>query len=243
MDKRVCIITGSSRGIGRGCALLFAKMGYSIVLNYSTNEPEELLKDLKTMEASFIAIKGDVSLEEDAKRIVDETVAAFGQVDVLINNAGITKDNLMLRMKTEDFRKVIDVNLVGTFNMTKAASSVMMKKRTGRIINISSVVGLRGNAGQVNYASSKAGIIGLTKSVAKELAKRNITCNAIAPGFIETDMTGALTEKIRERILQDIPLGTLGQVEDVANLALFLGSDESSYITGQVIAVDGGMSM
>lgn len=243
MDKRVCIITGSSRGIGRGCALLFAKMGYSIVLNYSTNEPEELLKDLKTMEASFIAIKGDVSLEEDAKRIVDETVAAFGQVDVLINNAGITKDNLMLRMKTEDFRKVIDVNLVGTFNMTKAASSVMMKKRTGRIINISSVVGLRGNAGQVNYASSKAGVIGLTKSVAKELAKRNITCNAIAPGFIETDMTGALTEKIRERILQDIPLGTLGQVEDVANLALFLGSDESSYITGQVIAVDGGMSM
>jgi len=243
MDKRVCIITGSSRGIGRGCALLFAKMGYSIVLNYSTNEPEELLKELKKMEASFIAIKGDVSLEEDAKRIVDETVAAFGQVDVLINNAGITKDNLMLRMKTEDFRKVIDVNLVGTFNMTKAASYVMMKKRTGRIINISSVVGLRGNAGQVNYASSKAGVIGLTKSVAKELAKRNITCNAIAPGFIETDMTGALTEKIRERILQDIPLGTLGQVEDVANLALFLGSDESSYITGQVIAVDGGMSM
>jgi 3-oxoacyl-[acyl-carrier protein] reductase len=195
------------------------------------------------MNASFISLKGDISNEEDAVMLVEETVKAFGKVDVLINNAGITKDNLMLRMKTEDFKKVIDVNLVGTFNMTKAASAVMMKKRVGRIINISSVVGLRGNAGQVNYASSKAGVIGLTKSVAKELAKRNITCNAIAPGFIETDMTGALSDKVKENILSGIPLGTLGQVEDIANLAYFLASDESKYITGQVIAVDGGMSM
>ena len=243
MDKKTCIITGSSRGIGRGCAILFAKNGYNIVVNYSSNEPAELLKELKEMNASFISLKGDISNEVDAVMLVEETVKAFGKVDVLINNAGITKDNLMLRMKTEDFKKVIDVNLVGTFNMTKAASAVMMKKRVGRIINISSVVGLRGNAGQVNYASSKAGVIGLTKSVAKELAKRNITCNAIAPGFIETDMTGALSDKVKENILSDIPLGTLGQVEDIANLAYFLASDESKYITGQVIAVDGGMSM
>lgn len=243
MDKKTCIITGSSRGIGRGCAILFAKNGYNVVVNYSSNEPAELLKELTEMNASFISLKGDISNEVDAVMIVEETVKAFGKVDVLINNAGITKDNLMLRMKTEDFKKVIDVNLVGTFNMTKAASAVMMKKRVGRIINISSVVGLRGNAGQVNYASSKAGVIGLTKSVAKELAKRNITCNAIAPGFIETDMTGALSDKVKENILSDIPLGTLGQVEDIANLAYFLASDESKYITGQVIAVDGGMSM
>ncbi len=243
MDKKTCIITGSSRGIGRGCAILFAKNGYNVVVNYSSNEPTELIKELTEMNASFISLKGDISNEADAVMLVEETVKAFGKVDVLINNAGITKDNLMLRMKTEDFKKVIDVNLVGTFNMTKAASAVMMKKRTGRIINISSVVGLRGNAGQVNYASSKAGVIGLTKSVAKELAKRNITCNAIAPGFIETDMTGALSDKIKESILSDIPLGTLGQVEDIANLAYFLASDESKYITGQVIAVDGGMSM
>lgn len=243
MDKKTCIITGSSRGIGRGCAILFAKNGYNVVVNYSSNEPTELLNELTEMNASFISIKGDISNEVDAVMLVEETVKAFGKVDVLINNAGITKDNLMLRMKTEDFKKVIDVNLVGTFNMTKAASAVMMKKRVGRIINISSVVGLRGNAGQVNYASSKAGVIGLTKSVAKELAKRNITCNAIAPGFIETDMTGALSDKVKENILSDIPLGTLGQVEDIANLAYFLASDESKYITGQVIAVDGGMSM
>lgn len=243
MDKKTCIITGSSRGIGRGCAILFAKNGYNVVVNYSSNEPTELIEELTGMNASFISLKGDISNEEDAVMLVEETVKAFGKVDVLINNAGITKDNLMLRMKTEDFKKVIDINLVGTFNMTKAASAVMMKKRVGRIINISSVVGLRGNAGQVNYASSKAGVIGLTKSVAKELAKRNITCNAIAPGFIETDMTGALSDKIKENILSDIPLGTLGQVEDIANLAYFLASDESKYITGQVIAVDGGMSM
>ena len=243
MENKTCIITGSSRGIGAGCALHFAERGYNVVINYSSREPEELLKKLESMEASYISVKGDVSKEEDADRIVKETVEAFGGIDVLINNAGITRDNLMLRMKADDFRSVLDVNLVGTFNMTKAAGAVMMKKRKGSIINISSVVGLRGNAGQVNYAASKAGIIGLTKSVAKELAKRNVTCNAIAPGFIETDMTDVLSDKIKERILMDIPKGTLGQTEDIANLAYFLAGEESHYITGQVIAVDGGMSM
>jgi len=243
MGNKTAIITGSSRGIGAGCALYFAQRGWNVVLNYSRNEPSELLGRLKELDASYICVKGDVSVPEDAERIVKEAVAAFENIDVLINNAGITKDNLMLRMKAEDFTKVIDVNLTGSFLMTKYASAVMMKKRFGRIINISSVVGLRGNAGQVNYSASKAGIIGLTKSVAKELAKRNVTCNAIAPGFIETEMTDVLSEKVKETILKEIPSGKLGNTEDIAQLAYFLASEESGYITGQVIAVDGGMSM
>jgi len=243
MGNKTAIITGSSRGIGAGCALYFAKRGWNVVLNYSRNEPSELLGTLKEMNASYICVKGDVSVPEDAERIVKEAVAAFENIDVLINNAGITKDNLMLRMKAEDFTKVIDVNLTGSFLMTKYASAVMMKKRFGRIINISSVVGLRGNAGQVNYSASKAGIIGLTKSVAKELAKRNVTCNAIAPGFIETEMTDVLSDKVKETILKEIPSGKLGSTEDIAQLAYFLASEDSGYITGQVIAVDGGMSM
>ncbi|HSL86941.1 MAG TPA: 3-oxoacyl-[acyl-carrier-protein] reductase [Bacteroidales bacterium] len=243
MENKTAIITGSSRGIGAGCALYFAQRGWNVVLNYSRNEPSELLSRLKEMNASYICVKGDVSVPEDAERIVKEAVAAFENIDVLINNAGITKDNLMLRMKAEDFTKVIDVNLTGSFLMTKYASAVMMKKRFGRIINISSVVGLRGNAGQVNYSASKAGIIGLTKSVAKELAKRNVTCNAIAPGFIETEMTDVLSDKVKESILKEIPSGKLGNTEDIAQLAYFLASEESGYITGQVIAVDGGMSM
>lgn len=243
MENKTAIITGSSRGIGAGCALYFAQRGWNVVVNYSRNEPTELLSRLKEMNASYICVKGDVSVPEDAERIVKEAVAAFESIEVLINNAGITKDNLMLRMKAEDFTKVIDVNLTGSFLMTKYASAVMMKKRFGRIINISSVVGLRGNAGQVNYSASKAGIIGLTKSVAKELAKRNVTCNAIAPGFIETEMTDVLSDRVKETILKEIPSGKLGNTEDIAQLAYFLASEESGYITGQVIAVDGGMSM
>jgi len=243
MENKTAIITGSSRGIGAGCALYFAQRGWNVVVNYSRNEPTELLSRLKEINASYICVKGDVSVPEDAERIVKEAVAAFESIEVLINNAGITKDNLMLRMKAEDFTKVIDVNLTGSFLMTKYASAVMMKKRFGRIINISSVVGLRGNAGQVNYSASKAGIIGLTKSVAKELAKRNVTCNAIAPGFIETEMTDVLSDKVKETILKEIPSGKLGNTEDIAQLAYFLASEESGYITGQVIAVDGGMSM
>ena len=243
MENKTAIITGSSRGIGAGCALYFAQRGWNVVVNYSRNEPTELLSRLKEINASYICVKGDVSVPEDAEIIVKEAVAAFESIEVLINNAGITKDNLMLRMKAEDFTKVIDVNLTGSFLMTKYASAVMMKKRFGRIINISSVVGLRGNAGQVNYSASKAGIIGLTKSVAKELAKRNVTCNAIAPGFIETEMTDVLSDKVKETILKEIPSGKLGNTEDIAQLAYFLASEESGYITGQVIAVDGGMSM
>ena len=243
MENKTAIITGSSRGIGAGCALYFAQRGWNVVVNYSRNEPSELLSRLKELNATYICVKGDVSVPEDAERIVKEAVAAFESIEVLINNAGITKDNLMLRMKAEDFTKVIDVNLTGSFLMTKYASAVMMKKRFGRIINISSVVGLRGNAGQVNYSASKAGIIGLTKSVAKELAKRNVTCNAIAPGFIETEMTDVLSDKVKETILKEIPSGKLGNTEDIAQLAYFLASEESGYITGQVIAVDGGMSM
>ena len=243
MENKTAIITGSSRGIGAGCALYFAQRGWNVVVNYSRNEPTDLLSRLKEINASYICVKGDVSVPEDAERIVKEAVAAFESIEVLINNAGITKDNLMLRMKAEDFTKVIDVNLTGSFLMTKYASAVMMKKRFGRIINISSVVGLRGNAGQVNYSASKAGIIGLTKSVAKELAKRNVTCNAIAPGFIETEMTDVLSDKVKETILKEIPSGKLGNTEDIAQLAYFLASEESGYITGQVIAVDGGMSM
>ena len=243
MENKTAIITGSSRGIGAGCALYFAQRGWNVVVNYSRNEPTELLNRLKEMNPSYICVKGDVSVPEDAERIVKEAVAAFESIEVLINNAGITKDNLMLRMKAEDFTKVIDVNLTGSFLMTKYVSAVMMKKRFGRIINISSVVGLRGNAGQVNYSASKAGIIGLTKSVAKELAKRNVTCNAIAPGFIETEMTDVLSDKVKETILKEIPSGKLGNTEDIAQLAYFLASEESGYITGQVIAVDGGMSM
>lgn len=243
MSNKTCLITGSSRGIGAGCALLFARNGYNVVVNYTSREPQDLVAQLEEMGASYLVVKGDVSKPEDAQHLVDATVETFGSLDVLVNNAGITKDNLMLRMKAEDFSQVLDVNLLGTFNMTKAASAVMMKKRQGSIINISSVVGLRGNAGQVNYAASKAGIIGLTKSVAKELAKRSITCNAIAPGFIETEMTDVLSDKVKERILQDIPMGILGKTQDIAQLALFLASEGSRYITGQIIAVDGGMSM
>ncbi|MBR0575294.1 3-oxoacyl-[acyl-carrier-protein] reductase [Proteiniclasticum sp. BAD-10] len=243
MSNKTCLITGSSRGIGAGCALLFARNGYNVVVNYTSREPQDLVAQLEEMGASYLVVKGDVSKPEDAQHLVDAAVETFGSLDVLVNNAGITKDNLMLRMKAEDFSQVLDVNLLGTFNMTKAASAVMMKKRQGSIINISSVVGLRGNAGQVNYAASKAGIIGLTKSVAKELAKRSITCNAIAPGFIETEMTDVLSDKVKERILQDIPMGTLGKTQDIAQLALFLASEGSRYITGQIIAVDGGMSM
>jgi 3-oxoacyl-[acyl-carrier protein] reductase len=243
MDKMTAIITGSGRGIGAECALAFAKEGYNVVVNYTSREPLELIEKLSSMDASFIAVKGDVSVEEDAKAIVKKTLEAFGTVSVLVNNAGIAKDGLLLRMKTEDFRKVLDVNLTGTFNMIREVSGTMVKKRYGRIINISSVVGIMGNAGQANYASSKAGVIGLTKSVARELARRGITCNAVAPGYVATDMTGVLTDDQKAAISESIPLKELGKTEDIANAVLFLAKRESSYITGQVLAVDGGMSM
>lgn len=243
MTKKTCIITGSGRGIGKACALHFAKKGYNVVVNYVSREPHELVEELTAMDASFLLVKGDISKESDAKDLVKKTLEAFGEVHVLINNAGITRDGLLMRMKEEDFMSVLEVNLLGAFQMSKEVVPHMMKKRQGRIINISSVVGIHGNAGQSNYAASKAGLIGFTLSLSKELGKRNITCNAIAPGFIETEMTDVLSDKVKEALYDRISLGHLGKPEDVANLAYFLASDESAYITGQVIKVDGGMSL
>jgi len=243
--SKVAFITGATRGIGRAIALELAKEGYNIALNYRTeNEAlESLKKEISDMGVECYPVQGDVSKAEDAERMTKEIIEHFEQIDVLVNNAGITKDNLILRMKEEEFTDVINVNLVGTFNITKNVIKYMTKKRYGKIINLSSVVGISGNAGQSNYAASKAGIIGFTKSIAKELASRNITANAVAPGFIQTDMTNVLKDEIKEAIEGTIPLKRLGTAEDVAKVVKFLASDESSYITGQVINVDGGMLM
>ena len=241
--NKVALITGSSRGIGKQIAIKFAKNGYNIVVNYinKNEEVEKTIEELKQFGIEVLEAQGDISNYEQSEKIVNSTIEKFGQIDVLVNNAGITKDMLIMRMKKEDFTKVIDVNLVGTFNITKNVIPHMMKKRTGRIINISSVVGISGNAGQCNYAASKAGIIGFTKSLAKELASRNILVNAVAPGFIETNMTDVLQKNVKEEIKKQIPLKRIGKAEDVANAVYFLTSEESSYITGQVLQVDGGM--
>lgn len=243
--SKVAFITGATRGIGRAIALELAKEGYNIALNYRTeNEAlESLKKEISDMGVECYPVQGDVLKAEDSERMTKEIIEHFEQIDVLVNNAGITKDNLILRMKEEEFIDVINVNLVGTFNITKNVIKYMTKKRYGKIINLSSVVGISGNAGQSNYAASKAGIIGFTKSIAKELASRNITANAVAPGFIQTDMTNVLKDEIKEAIEGTIPLKRLGTAEDVAKVVKFLASDESSYITGQVINVDGGMLM
>lgn len=243
--SKVAFITGATRGIGRAIALELAKEGYNIALNYRTeNEAlETLKKEISELGVECYPVQGDVSKAEDSERMTKEIIEHFEQIDVLVNNAGITKDNLILRMKEEEFTDVINVNLVGTFNITKNVIKYMTKKRYGKIINLSSVVGISGNAGQSNYAASKAGIIGFTKSIAKELASRNITANAVAPGFIQTDMTNVLKDEIKEAIEGTIPLKRLGTAEDVAKVVKFLASDESSYITGQVINVDGGMLM
>ena len=243
--EKVALITGATRGIGRKIALTLSKEVYNIALNYRTanDELEEVKKEIEKYNVKVLAVQGDVSNYEDCERFVKETIDKFGRIDVLVNNAGITKDMLLARMKEEDFKQVIDVNLVGTFNVTKNVISYMMKARSGRIINLSSVVGISGNAGQSNYAASKAGIIGFTKSLAKEVASRNILVNAIAPGFIETSMTDVLKDEVKEEIAKAIPLKRMGTAEDVANLVKFLASSDSSYITGQVINVDGGMLM
>ena len=246
MDKKVALITGGSRGIGKKIAEKFARNGYNIVINYVSEKADvnKLESDLsQNGKVEVLCIKCDVTDFNSCQEMVKKAVDKFGKIDVLINNAGITKDNLLMRMKEEDFDKVINVNLKGTFNMTKNVISYMMKKRSGRIVNISSVVGVSGNSGQANYAASKAGIIGFTKSVAKELASRNILANAVAPGFIETDMTDVLSESVKESIYSQIPLKKMGKPEEVANAVYFLGSDENTYITGQVLNVDGGMIM
>lgn len=241
----VALVTGGTRGIGRQIAISLAKEGYDIVLNYrKENDDLEFTKsEVEKLGVKCFTVQGDVSNFEDCERFTKEIVDEFGKIDVLVNNAGITKDMLLMRMKKEDFEQVIDTNLVGTFNVTKNVIPYMMKQRSGRIINISSVVGVSGNAGQTNYAASKAGIIGLTKSLAKEVASRNILVNAVAPGFIETSMTDVLKDEIKEEIAKSIPLKRMGNAEDVAKVVKFLASEDSSYITGQVINVDGGMLM
>ena len=243
--SKVALITGATRGIGKQIAITLSKEGYDIALNYR-KENDELLNLKEQIEnngVKCLTIQGDISNFEDCEKIVKQTIEEFEKIDVLVNNAGITKDMLFARMKEEDFKQVIDVNLVGTFNMTKNVISYMMKARQGRIINISSVVGIAGNAGQSNYSASKAGIIGFTKSLAKEFASRNILVNAVAPGFIETSMTDVLKDEIKEEIAKNIPLKRMGTPDDVANVVKFLASDDSSYITGQVLQVDGGMLM
>lgn len=243
--NKVALITGGTRGIGKEIACTLAEENYDIIINYRT-ENEELMKLKKEIEQKRVRcllLKGDVSNFEDCKKIVEEAINRMNHIDVLVNNAGITKDMLLMRMKPEDFNEVINVNLIGTFNMTKNVINYMMKERKGRIINVSSVVGISGNAGQTNYAASKAGIIGFTKSLAKEVASRNILVNAIAPGFIQTDMTNILKENVKDEIAKTIPLKRMGTAKDVANVVKFLVSEDSSYITGQVIQVDGGMLM
>ncbi|KEH99358.1 3-ketoacyl-ACP reductase [Clostridium botulinum C/D str. BKT12695] len=237
------IVTGSSRGIGKAIAIKLAELGANIILNYRSDvaSVEEVIREIESKGVKVIAIQGDISNFEDAKKIVDEAKEKLGSIDILVNNAGITKDTLLMRMKEEDFDKVIEVNLKGVFNCTKNVVPIMMKQRSGRIINISSVVGLSGNPGQSNYAAAKAGIIGFTKSVAKEIATRGITVNAVAPGFIKTDMTDILSDKVKDEIKKNIPLGRIGEGKDIANTVAFLASDMGAYITGQVISVDGGM--
>ena len=244
-EKKTVFVTGGSRGIGKEVALKFAESGYDVILNYVSDKTDVdgLTKELKDKGAESLILKADVSNAEEVENVVKQAIEKFGKIDVLVNNAGITKDNLLMRMSEEEFDKVLEINLKGTFIVTKAVTKYMMKKRQGAIINLSSVVGVAGNAGQCNYSASKAGIIGFTKSVAKELASRNIRANAVAPGFIATDMTEVLPDAVKENIHNQIPLKRMGTAKEVAELIYFLGSDASSYITGQVINIDGGMVM
>ena len=244
-EKKTVFVTGASRGIGKEVALKYAENGYDVIINYVSDKTdvEALEKEFKEKGADTLILKADVSNPEEVQNDVDKAIEKFGKIDVLVNNAGITRDNLLMRMSEEEFDKVLEINLKGTFLVTKAVTKYMMKKRSGSIINLSSVVGVAGNAGQCNYSASKAGIIGFTKSIAKELASRNIRANAVAPGFIETDMTAVLSDSVKESIHNQIPLKRMGSAKEVAELIYFLGSEKSSYITGQVINVDGGMVM
>lgn len=241
LEQKNVFITGSSRGIGLAIAHKFASLGANVVLNSRGEISEELLDEFKPYGVKVLAISGDVSDFADAKRMVDQAIEGLGSVDVLVNNAGITQDTLMLKMTEEDFEKVLKVNLTGAFNMTQAVLKQMIKAREGAIINMSSVVGLMGNIGQANYAASKAGLIGFTKSVAREVANRNVRVNAIAPGMIESDMTAVLSDKVKDAMLAQIPMKQFGQAEQVAEVTVFLASQD--YLTGQVIAIDGGLTM
>ena len=241
LEGKTVLVTGAAKGIGKAIALAFAKQGCNIVLNYRSNVSDDTIKEIEAYNVKCMPLQGDVSDFATAAEIVKKAKKEFGTVDVLVNNAGITKDMLLMRMSEEQFDSVIQTNLKGTFNMIRHVSSVMLKQRSGAIINMSSVVGVTGNAGQANYAASKAGVIGLTKATAKELAARGVTCNAIAPGSVETDMTAVLTDEQKSMMLEAIPLKRYGQVEDIANAAVFFA--KNTYITGQVLNVDGGMVM
>lgn len=245
LKNKVAVVTGASRGIGREVALKLAALGAVVIINYNGSEEkaEEVKKEIEDKSGKAEIYQCNVSDFDACKEFIDYVIKKYNSIDILINNAGITRDGLLMRMSEKDFDDVINTNLKGTFNCIRFASRQMMKQRSGRIINISSVVGVSGNAGQTNYAASKAGIIGLTKAVAKEVASRHITVNAVAPGFIQTDMTDILSENTKKQIASLIPIGTFGKPEDVANATAFLASDEAGYITGQVLHVDGGMVM
>lgn len=245
LEGKVALVTGASRGIGRAIALELAKAGADVAVNYAGSEQaaEEVVQAIEALGRRAVKLQADVGNAEQAENLVSSVIEAFGRIDILVNNAGITRDNLIMRMKEEEFDQVIHTNLKGVFNCVKAVTRPMMKQRSGRIINISSVVGAVGNPGQANYVAAKAGVIGLTKAAAKELASRGITVNAVAPGFIDTDMTGKLSEEQRAALLPQIPLARMGQPEEIARTVRFLASDDASYMTGQTLHVDGGMYM
>ena len=245
MNESVALVTGGSRGIGRAICLELARQGAAVAVNYAGNEQaaQETVEACRALGVQAEAFRADVSDPAACEELISQVKERFGRLDILVNNAGVTRDGLLMTAKAEDFDRVLDTNLKGAYFCMKAAAKLMMRQRYGRIVNLSSVVGLRGNAGQTNYSASKAGLIGLTKSLAKELASRNVTVNAVAPGFIATDMTAALPEAVRTEMCKTIPEGRAGQPEDVANAVAFFAAEQSSYLTGQVLCVDGGMAM
>ncbi len=245
LHKKNAVVTGASRGIGRAICLELARQGANVIVNYTGNveAARQTAEECQSLGVQAFVYQADVSVAAQAQGLIEECISRFGSIDILVNNAGITRDNLMMRMSEEDFDKVLDINLKGAFLCAKAACLPMMKQRFGRIVNLSSVVGLRGNAGQANYAASKAGLIGLSKAMAKELATKGVTVNVVAPGFIETDMTSVLPESVRTQLLGSIPMGSLGKAQDVAQAAVFFAMPQNGYITGQVLCVDGGMAV
>lgn len=245
LKGKCAVVTGAARGIGRAIALKYAKLGANLVINYRSSEEEakSLESELKELGVEVLVVKADISNFNDANNLILMAKERFGAVDILVNNAGITKDGLVMRMKEEDFDRVIEVNLKGVFNCIRAVTPIMVRQKFGKVINMASVVGITGNAGQLNYCAAKAGVIGMTKSLAREVGSRGINVNAIAPGFIQTSMTNVLGEKAKDAVMSNIPLKRFGDVSDVAEVAAFLASESASYITGQVISVDGGMSM
>lgn len=243
--EKTALVTGAGRGIGKAIAIALAKEGMNVVVNYngSADKAEETAAAIRELGVKAKTVKCNVADFDECKKMIDEVIAEFGRIDVLVNNAGITRDGLLMKMSEDDFDSVININLKGAFNTTKHISKCLLKQKSGKIINISSVSGILGNAGQANYSASKAGIIGLAKSTARELASRGITCNAIAPGFVETDMTSAMNEQVIEKSIEMIPLKRIGKAEEIAYMAAFLASEKADYITGQVFAVDGGMTI